>query len=57
MKSLLPLMLLAAVGLSSCNTLANRRDLYGPNKPEGPYTKALYTGKRPPKEAPKPATP
>lgn len=45
-KSLLPL-LLCAVVLSACNTLANRRDLYSPIEPDGPYTKALDTGELP----------
>ena len=32
--------LAAAVLLSSCNTLANRRDMYR-NKGDGPYTKKI----------------
>ena len=27
-----------AFGFSSCNTLANRRDLFAPKRAEGPYT-------------------
>ena len=36
--------LLLAFSLSACNTLATRRDLYGPAKGTGPYTEALYSG-------------
>ncbi len=46
MKSLLPLLLLT-VAFSACTTLSNRRDLYSPIKPDGPYTKALETGELP----------
>lgn len=48
MKRFLPLFLLMVMGLSSCTTLSNRRDLFAPQEGDGPYTKALYTGKRPP---------
>ncbi|MEX1118875.1 MAG: hypothetical protein WEB60_08790 [Terrimicrobiaceae bacterium] len=30
--------------LSSCTTLENRRDLYSPQKVNGPYTRALKDG-------------
>jgi hypothetical protein len=42
-KSALAFLLLAS-SLSACNTLATRRDLYGPAKASGPYTEALYSG-------------
>lgn len=45
-KSLLPLLFLA-LAFSSCTTLSNRRDVYSPIKPDGPYTKALKTGEMP----------
>jgi len=37
------LLILAAITLSlnACTTLANRRDLYSPDKAHGPYTDAL----------------
>jgi hypothetical protein len=39
------LLSLSAVALlSSCTTLANRRDLYAPKKPDGPYTKTYGWG-------------
>jgi hypothetical protein len=28
--------------LNACTTLANRRDLYSPDRPQGPYTDMLY---------------
>jgi len=40
-KTLLPLALLGCVALTSCTTLANRRDLYSPVKGKGPYTDQL----------------
>jgi len=42
-KTILPLALLFVVVavLSSCTTLENRRDLYSPNKVNGPYTRML----------------
>jgi hypothetical protein len=45
-KSLLLLCLLA-VGATSCTTLANRRDLYNPSQPAGPYY-AVQQKKTPP---------
>jgi len=45
-KSLLPLLFLA-FAFSSCTTMSNRRDVYSPIKPDGPYTKALKTGEMP----------
>ena len=41
-KALLPLGLAAA--LVSCTTLENRRDLYSPQKVQGPYTRMLKEG-------------
>jgi hypothetical protein len=35
------LLLTAAFGFTACNTNANRRDLYSPLKPSGPYYQAL----------------
>jgi hypothetical protein len=35
------LVLIAAFVFSSCTTLTNRRDLYRPNKANGPWTKKL----------------
>jgi hypothetical protein len=43
-KSLLPLALLAALALSACNTLENRRSLYTTEKVHGPYTRELEEG-------------
>jgi len=43
-KFSLPLILAVitlASALNACTTLANRRDLYSPAKPEGPYTDML----------------
>jgi len=43
----LPLLFLsaaAAVFLSSCTTLENRRDLYSPQYVWGPYSKMLHNG-------------
>ncbi len=41
-----PLLLLAvaATALTSCTTLENRRDLYNPQKVNGPYTRMLKEG-------------
>ena len=44
MKFSLPLILAIITltfALNACTTLANRRDLYSPAKPEGPYTDKL----------------
>jgi len=41
-KLLVPLCCLAA--LTSCTTLENRRDLYSPQKVNGPYTRMLKDG-------------
>jgi hypothetical protein len=46
-KTLLSLLLFFASSLTSCTTLANRRQLYAPQKPSGPYTEARFTGKLP----------
>jgi hypothetical protein len=35
------LLLVVAVGLSSCTTLANRRDIYRHTPPNGPHTKEI----------------
>jgi len=43
-KFLLPLALVAALALSACNTLENRRSLYSYQKVHGPYTRALEEG-------------
>lgn len=44
MKSLFPLVLVAAVALSACDTLTNRRSLYTYQKVHGPYTRQLEEG-------------
>jgi hypothetical protein len=45
-KSVLSLVILAAFCVSfccsSCTTLSNRRDLYKPGKPDGPWTKRQH---------------
>jgi hypothetical protein len=50
MMKLLPLYLFLAVltlsTMTSCTTLANRRDLYFPQPTEGPYTTMMKSGKR-----------
>jgi hypothetical protein len=43
-KFFLPLALLAALVLSACNTLENRRSLYSTEKVHGPYTRELEEG-------------
>jgi hypothetical protein len=43
-KSLLPFGFLTMVVFASCTTLENRRDLYSPQKVEGPYTRMLKDG-------------
>lgn len=57
MRSLLPLLALPL--LASCTTLENRRDLYAPQRVEGPYTRMLKKGIPKPEpvtgEAPAPA--
>jgi len=35
---------LAALALASCTTLENRRDMYNPQKVNGPYTRMLKEG-------------
>lgn len=40
-KSLFCLALLASLLLTSCSTLSNRRDLFGPTKPHGAASKKL----------------
>jgi hypothetical protein len=40
-KFVLPLLVAAVCALAACETTADRRDLYAPNKPEGPYTDKL----------------
>lgn len=35
---------LAAVALTACTTLENRRDLYNPQVVNGPYTRMLHDG-------------
>lgn len=35
---------MAAVLLTSCTTLENRRDMYNPQEVNGPYTRMLKTG-------------
>lgn len=42
-KSLLPLGIFI-LAFASCTTLENRRDLYSPQKVEGPYTRMLKDG-------------
>jgi hypothetical protein len=43
-KSLFPLVLVAALALSACDTLTNRRSLYTIQKVHGPYTRQLEEG-------------
>lgn len=43
-RAVLSLLLLATLGSAGCTTLANRRDLFRPNPPEGPYTDKLHEG-------------
>ena len=31
-----------ALTLTACNTLSTRRDLFSPNKPDGPWTQKLH---------------
>lgn len=40
-KLTLALLTIVAFALNACTTLANRRDLYSPDKPHGPYTQKL----------------
>jgi hypothetical protein len=40
-KYVLPLLLAVVCALAACKTTADRRDLYSPNKPEGPATAKL----------------
>ena len=47
MKFAASLLLLSAIGLTACNNLVTRRDLYSPTKGSGPYTEARRTGKLP----------
>ncbi|MCX7869464.1 MAG: hypothetical protein N2322_05875 [Terrimicrobiaceae bacterium] len=42
MRVLLPLLALPL--LASCTTLENRRDLYSPQRVDGPYTRMLREG-------------
>ena len=44
MKLITPFLLLLSLALSACNTPVDRRNLYSPPKPSGPYTEALQTG-------------
>ena len=44
MKFITPFLLLAAFAFSACETIQNRRSLYAPPKPSGPYTQSLKTG-------------
>lgn len=39
-----PFLLLVAIALTACETHQNRRSLYAPPKPSGPYSQALKTG-------------
>jgi len=40
-KSSLFALALAVLGLAACTTLENRRDMYSPQKVNGPYTRML----------------
>ncbi|MEI8312826.1 MAG: hypothetical protein WCH98_18915 [Verrucomicrobiota bacterium] len=44
MKPSLVLLALAALVLSSCTTLENRRDMYNPQRVNGPYTRMVNDG-------------
>jgi len=43
-KYFLPAVLLATTFLTSCTTLQNRRDMYSPQRVQGPYTRMLKDG-------------
>lgn len=43
-KFAFPLVAFLACGLAACNTVENRRSLYSPAKPDGPYTRSLREG-------------
>lgn len=43
-KVFLLVLSLAVVTLSACTTLENRRDMYNPQKVNGPYTRMLKDG-------------
>jgi len=38
------ILLSTVVGMASCTTLENRRDLYSPQTVEGPYTRMIQDG-------------
>ncbi|MGB8354139.1 MAG: hypothetical protein WCD79_09655 [Chthoniobacteraceae bacterium] len=40
MKIALPFLFLVVISLNACTTLANRRDLYSPDRAQGPNTDA-----------------
>lgn len=42
---------LVLMSLSGCTTIQNRRDLYFPQRVEGPYTRMLQRGLKPPSPA------
>ncbi|MBE2202878.1 MAG: hypothetical protein IAE94_00855 [Chthoniobacterales bacterium] len=44
MKPSLVLLVLPVLWLTSCTTLENRRDMYNPQKVNGPYTRMLRDG-------------
>ncbi|MFZ4599088.1 MAG: hypothetical protein ACOYNN_10615 [Terrimicrobiaceae bacterium] len=44
MKLPLALLAVSTVVLTSCTTLENRRDMYSPQKVNGPYTRMLRDG-------------
>jgi len=43
-KLSLSVLALAALALTSCTTLENRRDMYNPQRVNGPYTRMLKDG-------------
>ncbi len=49
-KYVLPALLTVVCALAACKTTANRRDLFAPNKPQGPYTDRLHGGTPPASE-------
>jgi len=43
-KPFLPVLALAILALTACTTVENRRDMYCPQKVNGPYTRMLKNG-------------
>jgi hypothetical protein len=43
-KASLSVLALAVLAMTACTTLENRRDMYYPQKVNGPYTRMLHDG-------------